>query len=346
MHKGHLLTSPSKVDLTLRFQGLEMEESDDEYTADNYTFSPKFSTIRDGRDGIDWGNNVPLPESGLYRRHEAQNYFNTSKERSKIHLDAQSDDRTLAINPASPNLDESRAQMSQVGIEYQCLEKQVIRVPGHLVDPTSNQVDEDISVELCNLHLGPNSTIRPSSPMVDTLTADFECTTETTTSLEFDLGAYSIIGVGSWIEYDTHDLRPLDLDVFGEGYSIKDHLKGPEDQKQHPNFTSCHNNSAAGSTPQKDSGTSSSDFGSGETNQLPPNGGRHHKHPSDGSDGAGEGDDPTQSKRARTESGTNRRFVCPFHIHDPAYFKTSSENGQKYTLCANGIGFPDIARVK
>ncbi|KAE9381209.1 hypothetical protein N431DRAFT_457818 [Stipitochalara longipes BDJ] len=216
--------------------------------------------------------------------------------------------------------------------------------------PEENKIvkhnEEDITTELYGLHLEPNTTTQPLILAATTLTAETKSAAETTTSLDFDLTAHSILGAGSWVEYDTHELLPLDVEGLYDVNSIGNELKAPEDQERNTTFTTCHGNSATGSTPQKDSGGSSSDSGSREPRQSPPNGGGHHKHPSDGSNGPGEDDDPIQSKKAKTDNGTHRRFVCPFYIHDPSYFTTSLEHGQKYTLCANGMGFADIARLK
>ena len=320
-----------------------MEDSDDEQAADNYTFSPRFST---SRNEVDQRENYPLLENGPNHGVEGNYCFNTSGSRSKIRLDFPLVDHTLAINPAFVDLDKSRVRLSKTEPEHRSLEKPMVPVPGPLIVSNTNQTNVDISVELHHLDLGTDTIVTPLLSTVGPITAGVNCAAETTASFQFDLAAYSIIGVGSWIEYDTHDLQAWDIEVLEEVCSTEDQSKGLENQKQHTTFTTCHGNSAAGSTPQKDSGAGSSNSGSGGTNQIPPNGGRHHKHPSDGSNGAGEDDDPTQSKKAKTDNGTHRRFVCPFYIHDPTYFRTSFDHGQRYTLCATGMGFADIARLK
>jgi hypothetical protein len=63
--------------------------------------------------------------------------------------------------------------------------------------------------------------------------------------------------------------------------------------------------------------------------------------PADNDDG--EDDGPTQSgtpeaaKENRVSQG--KVFACPFHKNDPAYYRTSLQNDEKYIKCAAGLGW-------
>jgi hypothetical protein len=218
-------------------------------------------------------------------------------------------------------------------------------------EKASKSEEEKITVRLGGPDLQLTTTIQVSTPVIELPSAELQSKSDTAASLGSDSMAHAIFGTGSWIEEDAHNLL-INLDVEGlcEVYAIGNDLGRLEDQfdpGSQANFRACPANSSPGSTAQKNAGGNSSESGSRGTRQSPPNGGgRHRKHASEGGDGEGEEDDPSQYKKAKTVNGTNRRFVCPFYVHDPAYFKTSEEHGQKYTLCAAGQGFADIARVK
>jgi hypothetical protein len=218
-------------------------------------------------------------------------------------------------------------------------------------EKASKSGEEKIMVRLGGPDLQLTTTIQVSTPVIEFPSAELQSKSGTAASLGLDSMAHAIFGTGSWIEEDAHNLL-INLDVEGlcEVYAIGNHLGTLEDQFDpglQANFRACPANSSPGSTAQKNSGGNSSESGSRGTRQSPPNGGgRHRKHASEGGDGEGEEDDPGQYKKAKTVNGTNRRFVCPFYFHDPVYFKTSEEHGQKYTLCAAGQGFADIARLK
>jgi hypothetical protein len=209
--------------------------------------------------------------------------------------------------------------------------------------------EEKITVELGGPDLQLTTTIQVSTPVIELPSAELQSKFDTTTSLGFDSTAHAIFGTGSWIEDDHNLLINLDVEGLCEVYAIGNDLGRLEDQfnpGSQANFRACPANSSLGSAAQN-AGGNSSESGSRGTRQSPPNGGgRHRKHVSEGGDGEGEEDDPGQYKKAKTVNGTNRRFVCPFYLHDPAYFMTSEEHGQKYTLCAAGRGFADIARLK
>ncbi|PMD19681.1 hypothetical protein NA56DRAFT_197221 [Hyaloscypha hepaticicola] len=166
-------------------------------------------------------------------------------------------------------------------------------------------------------------------------------------SVDFDHASHSTFGIGSWIENEPRHLRSSDIDGPHEvclrqtNFGMLEDLFAPG---WHAAFRACPGYPASGSGSQRGN---SFEAGSPGSRQSPPNGGNsHRKHPSDGGDGPGEEDDPVQSKKAKTENETNRRLICPFNVHDPTYFRTSIENGQKYITCAAGKGFPDIPRLK
>ncbi len=166
-------------------------------------------------------------------------------------------------------------------------------------------------------------------------------------SVDFDHACNSTFGIGSWVENEPRHLRSLDVDgphelcLWQTDFGMLEDLFAPAWQAK---FRTCPGNPASGSGSQRGNFF---EVGSHGSRQSPPNSSNsHRKHPSDGGDGPGEGDDPVQSKKAKTENETNRRFVCPFHVHDPTYFRTSMDNGQKYIQCAAGNGYADIARLK
>jgi hypothetical protein len=207
----------------------------------------------------------------------------------------------------------------------------------------------DFETALNLLNMLPKTTpIQLSATAVtETLAMEMKLNTQTALSLDFEFIAQTILGTGSWVEEDTVALLRLEVEVDFEVYSINNDDLGILNDQLAPTYTTFCGNSTSKSTPQNNAGVNSSDSGSRGAQKSPPNGGeRHRKHPSDGGDGAGDDEDPAHPKKVKTFNGTNRRFVCPFYIHDPAYFKTTKVHGQKYTLCAAGQGFADIARLK
>lgn len=219
-------------------------------------------------------------------------------------------------------------------------------------DGKAGESDEkEIIAVLRGLNFQSMTTIQVSTSDIEPASTKTTPKSERTPSPDFDPMAHAFLGIGSWIKEDAHDIL-VNVDVEGlcDFYSTGNDLGTLEDQFDpgwQVTFRTCPGDSTSGSTPQKNSCGNSSEYGSHGTRQSPPNdGGRHRKHASDGGDGAGEEDDPVQPKRPKMVNGTQKRLICPFYIHDPAYFQTSEENGQKYTICAAGQGFADISRLK
>jgi len=217
---------------------------------------------------------------------------------------------------------------------------------------SGEEKDEDFHEEsfisaFDELHISSTVNTQASIPANKALAMKVKSEVKRAASVDFDHASHSTFGVGAWVENEPYHLRSLDVDgpheicLWQTDFGMLEALFAPGWQAA---FRTCQGNSTSGSASQ---GANSFEAGSHESRQSPPNNGNsHRKHPSDGGDGPGEDDDPIQSKKARTENETKRRFVCPFHVHDPTYFCTSLENGQKYTHCAAGNGYPNIPRLK
>ncbi len=169
--------------------------------------------------------------------------------------------------------------------------------------------------------------------------------------MDLQMMAHSVFGTGFWIEEDGNDLSNLDVEGLCEVYTTSNELGPPEDQlsdKLKSTFRNCNGDSgASGSSPKQASGGTSGRSGSCGIRQSASNGGsRHQKRLSEGGGVPEDEDDPDPSKKARIDKDWARRFVCPFYVNNPQYFRTSIEHGSKYMVCAAGIGFPDIARLK
>jgi hypothetical protein len=80
----------------------------------------------------------------------------------------------------------------------------------------------------------------------------------------------------------------------------------------------------------------------GSANQQS-NGKQHGRKrvPTDNDDGEDNGPaqfgTPEAAKEVRLSQG--KIFACPFHKHDPAYYRTSLQNEEKYIKCAAGLGW-------
>lgn len=98
-----------------------------------------------------------------------------------------------------------------------------------------------------------------------------------------------------------------------------------------------------------------SSFGSNNLwNQPSNNNGNHQKRPSDdgaGSGGSGDGFEPPETPKRPTKKNKQRdasgvKYACPYAKHEPGYFRTSIENGDRFMYCTFGMGFESVARVK
>jgi hypothetical protein len=200
---------------------------------------------------------------------------------------------------------------------------------------------------LDELHISSTVSTQASIPANKALVTRVKSKAKRAAYVDLDHASDSTFGIGSWIGNESRHLRSSDVDgphevcLWQTDFGMLEDLFAPGWQAK---FRTCPENSASGSGSQRGN---SFEAGSHGSRQSPPNSGnRHRKHPSVGGDGPGEEDDPVQSKKAKTENETNRRFVCPFHVHDPTYFRTSTENGKKYTNCGAGQGYIDIRSLK
>jgi hypothetical protein len=200
---------------------------------------------------------------------------------------------------------------------------------------------------LDELHISSTVSTQASIPANKAHATKVKFEAKRAASVDFDQASHSTFGIGSWVENEPRHLRSLDVDgphevrLWQTDFGMLEDLFAPGWQAA---FRTCQGNSTSGSASQ---GANSFEAGSHGSRQSPPNNAySHRKHPSDGGDGPGEEDDPVQSKKARTENETNRRFVCPFYVHDPTYFCTNLENGQKYIRCGAGPGYIDIRSLK
>jgi hypothetical protein len=207
--------------------------------------------------------------------------------------------------------------------------------------------EESFISALDELRISSTVSTQASVPADKALATKVKSEVKRAASVDFDHASQSTFGVGAWVENEPHHLRSLDVDgphevcLWQTDFGMLENLFAPGWEAA---FRTCQGNSTSGTASQ---GANSFEAGSHGSRQSPPNNGNsHRKHPSDGGDGPGEEDDPIQSKKARTENETNRRFVCPFHVHAPTYFCTSLENGQKYIRCGAGPGYIDIRSLK
>jgi hypothetical protein len=184
----------------------------------------------------------------------------------------------------------------------------------------------------------------------DQLSLDSTSEPQGADNLDFVLMAHSVFGTGSWIEEDDNDLSNLDVEGLCEVYTMSNDMDSLEIRFGDGWKSSLRNrgdSAVSGSSPENYSGGNSSNSGSRKGRQSGSNGGiGHNKRLSEDGDGMEDGGDPDQSKKAKTDKRSEKRFKCPFHAHDSKYFRTSIEHGNKYITCAAGRGFLDIPRLK
>jgi hypothetical protein len=235
--------------------------------------------------------------------------------------------------------------------------------PNHGIAPTSSndRAEEvrkpgagDITAALDMLNLESKITASLPASHISTEPPSAELNTKPPqgANLDFKLMAHAVFGTGFWIEEDGNDLSNLDVEGLCEVYSMNNDL-GPLEGRFSDGWKSalrnCQGDSGpSGSGSEKTSGGTPGESGSRGVRQSPSSGGgRHHKRPSEGGDGLEDEDDPSDpSKKAKLDKVSTRRFVCPFYVNDPQYFRTTLEHGRKYMVCAAGIGFLDITRLK
>jgi hypothetical protein len=166
----------------------------------------------------------------------------------------------------------------------------------------------------------------------------------------------TIVGAGSWILEDEGALSALDPELF---FEISPDARSDDEEifQFDPGWQPClrsHAGQSSSKEPGSDNNTSSnrSSSDSNGSGSSPSKGdGRNQKRLYRGertlSDGNGDQDeDQDQSKKPKIGKSLEKRFACPFWKNNPQFYKASPETRKKYMVCASGMGFTDIARLK